>query len=93
MERRETDPAIHPDQVLAKCANGQMKTFGRSSLKELGGIGFVLVFVVPTSLANSQRDFQNTSFVGQAVLVLGWGTQASVHFKGLSDPETRIRQI
>jgi hypothetical protein len=46
MERRETDPIIHPDQVLAKCANGQMDTFGRSFLKELGGIGFVLLIVV-----------------------------------------------
>ena len=26
MERREISTAIHPDQVLAKCANGQMKT-------------------------------------------------------------------
>jgi hypothetical protein len=26
MERRETSTAIHPDQVLAKCANGQMET-------------------------------------------------------------------
>ena len=25
MERRETSLAIHPDQVLAKCANGQME--------------------------------------------------------------------
>jgi hypothetical protein len=26
MGRRETSPAIHPDQALAKCANGQMET-------------------------------------------------------------------
>jgi len=26
MERRETSTASHPDQALAKCANGQMKT-------------------------------------------------------------------
>jgi len=26
MERRETSTTIHPDQVLAKCANGQMET-------------------------------------------------------------------
>ena len=42
MERRETSPTIHPDQVLAKCANGQMETrlavlvSGAVDLKESG---------------------------------------------------------
>jgi hypothetical protein len=43
MERRETSTTIHPDQVLAKCANGQMETrlavlvSGAVDLKESGG--------------------------------------------------------
>jgi len=43
MERRETSTTIHPDQVLAKCANGQMETrlavlvSGTVDLKESGG--------------------------------------------------------
>jgi len=42
MERRETSTTIHPDQVLAKCANDQMKTrlavliSGANDLKEPG---------------------------------------------------------
>jgi hypothetical protein len=42
MERRETSTTIHPDQVLAKCANGQMETrlavlvSGAVDLKEPG---------------------------------------------------------
>jgi hypothetical protein len=42
MERRETSTAIHPDQALAKRANGQMKTrlavlvSGAVDLKEPG---------------------------------------------------------